>query len=124
MRLAGFSREQPLDIGAALAGIRDEHRRVEPLHDGARVALVPGARQYDDELAPVRAGHDLIRRRDRIEEQQPLAVVDGIRRDDLRPDAVVPLRMRRLPVPQTRRNLVHGRDRTAYGAPGMTPDTL
>jgi hypothetical protein len=120
MRVAGFPREQPLDVGAARAGIRDEHRRVVLLHESTGVALVPRVRQYDDKLAPLCARQDFIRRRDRVEQKQPLAVVNCIRRDDPGPDAVVPLRMRSLPVPQTRCHLLHEPDRIAQrAAPGQ-----
>jgi hypothetical protein len=120
MRLTGSSREQPLDVGIAGLGMRDEHGRVVLLHEDARITLVPRVRQHDNEFAPVRTRHDLVRRRDRVEQQQPLAVVNCIRRDDLRPYAAVPLRMRSLPMPHIRRDLLHGRDRTAHRAAWLT----
>ena len=69
---------------------------------------MPRVRQYDHELARVRTCDKLVRRCDRVEKQQPVAVVDRIRRDDPWPFAVVPFRMWRLPVPHIWGNLVHG----------------
>jgi len=45
------------------------------LDEDARIALVPWTRQHDHELAPLRARYKLVGRRDRVEQEQPLAIV-------------------------------------------------
>ena len=114
---------EPQDVGAAVAGLlrrepellhqllravprRGEDLRAEPFHEALRVALVPRCRQHDQDLTV--AVENLVRHRQRIEEQQTLAVVDCVRRD-LRPPrlARVPLRMRCSPVPNAVSQLAH-----------------
>ena len=70
---------------------------------------MPRTRQHDRGLTLHRELVDLARQRERVEQQQPLAVVDRVRRD-LRPPllATAPLGMPRLPVPNTVRDLAHG----------------
>ena len=85
-----------------------EQRRAETLSHAPPVAGVPRARQHDRRVAFGRELVDQARRSQRIEKQQPLAVVDRVRRNHWAPVLLrLPVRMRRLPVPQTWLNLAH-----------------
>ena len=96
-------------VRVALVRRGHEQRRAEPLHQALGVAPVPRACQHDDRLAAGRELVDQARRSQRIEEQQPLAVVDRVGRDHLAPVRFrLPVRMRRLPVPHARLQLAHG----------------
>ncbi len=117
-----FSRSNPHDVGLPspacsavrpyvsmrkLRGIgqRREHRHVEPLDQALRVALMPRRGKHDRRLAAGRDVHKLARHGERIEEQQPLPVVDRVGRNVLAPRlGRLPLRVRCLPVPQPGRN--------------------
>ena len=102
---------QPRDVVVEVVRLRHEHRCAESLHEAAGVALVPGVRQNDDRFAVGRELFELPWRGHRIDQQQPLAVVDRVGRDIRSPALRVrrrPVRMRRLPVPQARLQLAHG----------------
>jgi hypothetical protein len=87
---------------------RREHRNAEPLHQAPRIALMPGGRQHDRCLAFGRELHELARRVKRVEEQQTVAVVDRVGGNLLLPRLTrLPVRMRRLPVPDTCLQLAH-----------------
>ena len=109
VRLTDVAGDQPGQIGTALAGRGHEHRRAVPLDQAASVALVPRVRQHDHRLALGRELLELVRHRKRVEEEQMLAVVDRVRRDDrvVPRHTRLPVRVRRLPVPQARLQLAH-----------------
>ena len=67
------------------------------------------ASAFGDRLALPREREKRVGHSERVEEQQPLAVVDRVRRDLLRPALVRrPIRVRRLPVPESSLELAHG----------------
>jgi hypothetical protein len=127
VRLPGVSGEQPSDIRATPRSLlgshtvllheirlairrRHEDRHAEPLHEAPCVALVPRSRQHDSRLASGRELIDLTRRRQGIEQQQTVAVVDRIGGDELVPRlARSPVRVRRLPMPQAWPQLAYTR---------------
>ena len=118
-RLADPLLEEPDDVWATVArllrgdavllhevlsgiGQRRVNRHTELLDQTLRVALVPRRGQHDRCLALGRKRLDLARRGDRVEEQQALAVVDCIGGDVPIPRlARLPVRVRRLPVPES-----------------------
>jgi hypothetical protein len=126
-RLSAAVHQQPRDVGAVPAlgdllrlqavlphevvrgvGRRGVDRRAEAPDQAPRVALVPGRGEHHDRLAVGREGKNLLGYGERVEEHQPLAVVERVRRDLLRPPLLRrPLRMRRLPVPETCPQLAH-----------------
>jgi hypothetical protein len=117
VRLAAVSGEQPPDVGAAArsllasdpellhevvlrVGRGHVDGQAKALHQALGIALVPRRRQHDRRPTAGRKLVDLARRRERVEEQQALAVVDRIGRDHLLPGLTCrPVRVRRLPVP-------------------------
>jgi hypothetical protein len=110
---------KPLQVRAAVTGLlggdavlvdevlrgvgrRSEHGGAEPPDERLRVALVPGRGEDDHRLPFWRERQQLVRHGQRIEKQQALAVVDRVRRHLLRPSlARRPIRVRRLPVPES-----------------------
>ncbi len=112
--------EQPDEIGAPISsllggdavclhevfrriGQRRVDRHAEPLDQALRVAFMPRRGEHDRRFAAGCALFDLAGNRQRVKEQQPLPVVDRVRRDVLAPRrARLPLGVRRLPVPQAR----------------------
>jgi hypothetical protein len=77
------------------------HRRVEPLHEVPRVALVPRGGEHDHKLSVGRELDELLRHGERVEEQQVLAVVVRIGRHLSAPRLVRrPVRVGCLPVPE------------------------
>src|SRR5262249_8906799 len=82
---------------------RRVHRKAEP----AGVALVVRRRQDDGG----RTLAQLVGNGERVEQQELVAELDRIRRDELGPLLlVIPVGMRRLPMPDPGANLTHGRD--------------
>ena len=90
-----------------VAGVRRRRvdRDVQPQRDVAGTALVPGAGQHDRDLPagdPMtrRAHEDHLGRVERVEQQQPTAVLDRVRRDHRVPVRTrAPSRVLRLPMP-------------------------
>ena len=77
------------------------NQRAEALDQAPRVAFVPRRGEHDGRLALGREREDLFGHGQRVEEEQLLPVVEGVRRNRLRPPLVVrPLGVRRLPVPE------------------------
>jgi hypothetical protein len=127
VRLAAASRQQPRQVGA-LPPLRElrridpvlphevvgrvrrrrVHRRAEGRDEGLRIALVPGRGEHDRRLTLGGELEELPRHGQRIEEQQPRAVVDRIGRHLLRPPLIRrPVGMRSPPVPEACPKLVH-----------------
>jgi hypothetical protein len=106
-RLLGGDPEHPHEV-LCRVGLGRVHRQPVPLDEALQVTLVP--RRGEDDR-PLSLGYELLelaRRRDRVEEQQTLAVVDRVRRDVLVPRRTrLPFRMRCLPVPQAGCQLAH-----------------
>ena len=84
-------------------------RRVHGPAEPAGVALV--VRRSQDNSGRTLA--QLVGNGKRVEQQDVVAELDQVRRDELGPPLLfVPVGMRRLPVPDTRAQLTHGRDAT------------
>ena len=82
-------------------------RRVDRQAKPTGVALVVRRGQDDGG----RAVAQLIGNRERVEQQEVVAKLDPVRRDELGPPLlVVPVGMRRLPMPDTGAQLTHGSD--------------
>jgi galactokinase len=117
------------DLDASRCGVaRREHRpsdlrmpghparrvnlHTQPLDQSGAVAIVPRARQHDSRPSTLRQLVEEAGRCYRVDQDQPLTVVECIGRDLLRPSLVAallgrPLGMRCRPVPQSRRELLH-----------------
>src|SRR5207245_10716758 len=84
------------------------HGEAEP----AGVALVVRRGQDDGGGALAQ----LVRNGERVEQKEVVAELDRVRRDELRPPLLlVPVWMRRLPLPDTGAQLMHGRDAMSAG---------
>src|SRR2546425_10471381 len=80
----------------------------EPLDESLRIALVPRRGEHDRGLPLGSTLLDLAGHGERVEEEQPLALVDRVARDVPVPRlALRPVGMRRLPVPQARSQFTH-----------------
>ena len=83
-------------------GRRRVHRHTEALDQALRVAFVPRRGEHDPRLALRRELEELVRHGQRVEEEQPGAVVYRVGGHLLRPRlARRPPRVRRLPVPKS-----------------------
>ena len=95
MRLCSVPAQQPGEVGAAAGrllgsdtvlpheivlgvGWGREDGRAQPLDQALSVALVPRCGEHDHRLSVGCELFDLGRHRQRVEEQQPLAVVDRV----------------------------------------------
>ena len=95
-----------------------EHRCTEPFDQALRIAFVPRCSEHHHRLAVGRGVEDLLRRGERVEEDQPQAVVECVGRDQLRPPLLRrPLGMGRLPVPEPGLNLAHRAQVSVYSGP-------
>src|SRR5207237_5802671 len=87
---------------------RRVHREAEP----AGIALVVRRGQDDGGGALAQ----FVGNRERVEQQEVVAELDRVRRDELGPPLLlVPVWMRRLPLPDTGAQLMHGRDAMSAG---------
>lgn len=116
VRLGTGPAQQPGEVGTAAGGLlgsdtvllheivltvgwEREYRRAQPPDQ----ALVPWCGEHDHRLSVGYEFFDLARHRQRVEEQQALAVVDRVGRDLRAPRLTrCPVRMPGLPVPQAR----------------------
>src|SRR6266566_8746607 len=98
---------------ATVVGRWCEHWRRQARREARRVTLVPMVRQNDDRLAVSCEVEDRRGRGGRVDQQQPLAVVDRVRGDLWPPVAIGgvvlrrPIRVPGLPPPQTFLQLAH-----------------